>query len=400
MLNTQREELRDFQEHGPIGKLRLIVKYIRHSPQRRKEFLDIAGSTPRLDGKELMVIECNTTRWNSTYIMIQRAVKVRDRLEAYYAKALLKRDLPFAKENILTSDDWVILTWVLEALQPMHNLTLQLEQKNVSGTHGSLSDVIPTLEYLLGKMEDARDRRFGRVAHDEDGEPDHLPDEEEHIGTAANNAWEKLNTYYQKTDDSFAYVAALVMNPNLKFHYIEHLWKHKQSWISTSKKNLTSAYAAWVEHEAKLWIKTTSASSSVASSSPPVGSSERTTTGFLNYTSWKPAAKTINHRSQQAAELTSYLSNNTRQLFEKGRDQSGNSILETPIEWWFAHKEVYPTLSHFALTILSIPGMSAEVERVFSSSALLITDRRSNLKEDVIEASECLRSWHLNNVIR
>ena len=46
-----------------------------------------------------------------------------------------------------------------------------------------------------------------------------------------------------------------------------------------------------------------------------------------------------------------------------------------------------------AFDMLSIPAMSAECERVFSSAKLLITDRRGRLKEDIIEASECLKSW-------
>ena len=40
--------------------------------------------------------------------------------------------------------------------------------------------------------------------------------------------------------------------------------------------------------------------------------------------------------------------------------------------------------------------MSSEIERVFSSSALLLTDRRNRLKEDIIEASECMKSWGTN----
>ena len=37
--------------------------------------------------------------------------------------------------------------------------------------------------------------------------------------------------------------------------------------------------------------------------------------------------------------------------------------------------------------------MSAECEQVFSSAKLLITDRRDRLKEDIIKASEVLKSW-------
>lgn len=46
-----------------------------------------------------------------------------------------------------------------------------------------------------------------------------------------------------------------------------------------------------------------------------------------------------------------------------------------------------------ALDLLAIPAMSSEVERVFSSTGLMITDRRNRLKEDIIEAVECMKSW-------
>ena len=46
-----------------------------------------------------------------------------------------------------------------------------------------------------------------------------------------------------------------------------------------------------------------------------------------------------------------------------------------------------------ALNLFSIPMMSAECERVFSSTKILITERRNGLKEDIIEAYTLLRYW-------
>jgi hypothetical protein len=37
--------------------------------------------------------------------------------------------------------------------------------------------------------------------------------------------------------------------------------------------------------------------------------------------------------------------------------------------------------------------MSAECERVFSSTKKLITPERNRLHEQIIEASECLKNW-------
>jgi hypothetical protein len=46
-----------------------------------------------------------------------------------------------------------------------------------------------------------------------------------------------------------------------------------------------------------------------------------------------------------------------------------------------------------ALDILSIPAMSASVERLFSSSNITVSDRRNRLKADTIEMIESLKSW-------
>ncbi len=61
------------------------------------------------------------------------------------------------------------------------------------------------------------------------------------------------------------------------------------------------------------------------------------------------------------------------------------------IKWWLAQEAVWPSLTKIAFDMLTIPVMSAEYERVFSSLKLMITDRRNAFKEAVIEANECLR---------
>ena len=70
--------------------------------------------------------------------------------------------------------------------------------------------------------------------------------------------------------------------------------------------------------------------------------------------------------------------------------------VHNPREWWTHNRADYPQLSVMALDILAIPAMSSEIEKVFSSSGLLLTDRRNHLKEDIIEGSECMKSWSAN----
>jgi hAT family C-terminal dimerisation region len=58
-----------------------------------------------------------------------------------------------------------------------------------------------------------------------------------------------------------------------------------------------------------------------------------------------------------------------------------------------------PSVQQHAFDLLSIPAMSAEVERVFSSAKLLITPQRNSLSQERIEYLELLRYWWRNNLI-
>jgi hAT family C-terminal dimerisation region len=52
-----------------------------------------------------------------------------------------------------------------------------------------------------------------------------------------------------------------------------------------------------------------------------------------------------------------------------------------------------PDLALFTLDMLTIPMMSVECEKVFSSAKHLITDSRNRLNLEIIEANECLKHW-------
>jgi hypothetical protein len=63
-----------------------------------------------------------------------------------------------------------------------------------------------------------------------------------------------------------------------------------------------------------------------------------------------------------------------------------------PLYWWGEYARLYPRLAQMAGDLLCIPGMSAEVERLFSSAKLMLVDTRASLQEDIIEGGKCIRS--------
>ena len=62
------------------------------------------------------------------------------------------------------------------------------------------------LDFILGKFEDGK-AKF----------KDHLL-----LSKMFNSGWSKLNKYYQLTEETPVYVAALVLNPRFKWQYINN----------------------------------------------------------------------------------------------------------------------------------------------------------------------------------
>ena len=71
----------------------------------------------------------------------------------------------------------------------------------------------------------------------------------------------------------------------------------------------------------------------------------------------------------------------------------------TPLQWWRERGEqLYPTLAVMAYDLFAMPAMSSECERAFSMAKQLISEQRYNLKTDIIEADQCIKSWLKNGI--
>lgn len=59
----------------------------------------------------------------------------------------------------------------------------------------------------------------------------------------------------------------------------------------------------------------------------------------------------------------------------------------------------YPRLSIMATDYLSIPAMTAETERLFSSCGRMTTPLRNHIDGVTIMMAQCLRSWEKEGII-
>ncbi len=68
------------------------------------------------------------------------------------------------------------------------------------------------------------------------------------------------------------------------------------------------------------------------------------------------------------------------------------SIDDNPLTFWYKHRFAYPILSRFMRSIYSVPATTANVERQFSASAMMISSRRTRLNPEQVNNAMFLRS--------
>ena len=436
-LEEEQVERDLWRKRGPVGKLHNVVQYIRDSPQRREEFEDIVrgelqrqkdrlaetalpDEDPEFVSREpLAVIQDNETRWNSVFCMIQRAFLLKDPLDLYVKRALEKpaRDSPLPEEDELSAQDWSTLAATQDILQPFFDLTLRLQGRARHCTHGSLSEALPALEFLLGKLEAKRSeygnqptlqsatttaqesaKKTGRKGKraGQSRKPNDQPEilDSDVIAGCIDSCWAKLRKYYRFMQQSPVYAAAVVLNPEHKWKFFSKNWRQHSDWIEEAEENVMDLWESMYKgHDDSAGVDAQAAGLDTGLFRP-ARQDNREPSEFDQWFSRKRYSRGCTTASRQD-EYLDYLE---RDFLNETPESFQSSSLPRAVDlcaFWANLESQYPSLAGMAFDMLSIPAMSAECERVFSSSKLLLDDRRNRMKEDMIKASECLRAWVL-----
>ena len=88
-------------------------------------------------------------------------------------------------------------------------------------------------------------------------------------------------------------------------------------------------------------------------------------------------------KKQTTNELERYL---TEELFHQKKDFD-------ILGWWEMHGSKYPVLSRIARDVLAIQASTVASESSFSAGGRVISDHRSRLKSEMVEALICLQDW-------
>jgi hypothetical protein len=150
--------------------------------------------------------------------------------------------------------------------------------------------------------------------------------------------------YYKLSDESPAYAAALILHPSRRKAYIQKNWP--RSW---HKKIFNNVKKLWEDKYKGL---------------PTIDPTPSLVP--------KPQLDEYNLLAQEL-DVVGIVSSIDE--YEAYTSQTPIPIDCSPLTWWLrdGQRERYPRLSKMAIDILSIPAMSADPERVFSSARRTIS---------------------------
>ena len=323
------DELAKWRRYGPLGKLHNIIVWIMASPQRRHRFGAMSNG--------LLPIRDNSTRWNSWYEMLDRAMK---KLKIPLQRICAEES--GLAQDILSPDDWQTLSNIRDFLQAFYDTT-----KATEGRKATLDRVLPSLDFMVSRIEEAADTY----------------ENDEFMRRSLHAAYTKILLYWNKQERSPVYIAAIVLDPTLKWSYFDE-WEPE--WRPNMKRQMREFWETY---------KPSTVTSMAREQANPTTST--TTNEFLL---WMKRRKAI---VNMADELDQYLSEPLLLRNDK-----------TALDWWMASEQQsrFPYLSTMAIDIFSCPAMSSEPERVFSGAKHTLMDRW-RMSIQVLELSECLKSW-------
>ena len=389
----QKRALGALQGRSPVKKLHNLVRFVRVSSQRRELFEAIArhdvpnleellGDTDdAVDHPELMLVQNNDTRWNSTYLMIERAIKLRPNIEMYLSYLDASRMDSISASDRLSASDWALLCEIQAILKQFYDQTKRTEGRAVEAHHGSLWEVLASMEYLRSYLE-TKVQEY-TVFKDTIGDLDQ--DNRIFLAAAVNLAWAKLEAYYNKLRSSPLYAGAFILHPALNYARLSELWSDasQQAWLDEADHDLRAHFDAFYPTEPAA-ESTLSAGRNTAN----IDSGREENSSFEDFI----ISDSYDAQEPAEDELTRYY----REPRLTKHNTPDRAYLWNPLQWWrhrMAGVHGYKRLGRFALDVHAIPATSCEPERTFSQAKLIQTTQRQRISDEALEHLICLKSW-------
>lgn len=323
----------------PIKKLRTFISIVRNSPKQMdklKEYFRIENIPFKAPLPDII------TRWNYTYLMIERAIEIKSLLNH------LVTNLSILTNNWPTSEEWSTLNDLLDLLAPFA-LTTKVISASSYPTIGEVK------WYFLGiknHLERSRDSNYS------------LQSQVDEMKRVFDNYFDQINQSLHVP----AFFDPRYKNSAYGRMSRENILQPIRIAMDNYKDSTTPIVEEDTVQDLRHQLKNLSTS--------------ETRNYFRNLFMPDQNPQSI------ANELDTYF------------DINSPNFEVIPLEWWKVHSSEYPILSQMAKDYLTIMSTSVPCEQLFSIAGKQITQTRNRLHPDTTQACLCLKSWLEQEIIK
>ncbi|CAB4397004.1 unnamed protein product [Rhizophagus irregularis] len=234
--------------------------------------------------------------------MLERAIKLQEPLNDIIG---LERDL---NEFLILEDEWNILRELCHIFKMFYDASLYMSNSQFVTLSSSIPIYNSLLEHLKKLLDENNKKYYCKSLE---------------VRLAITKGYEKLKTYYSKTDDSHTYAIAIIIDPQFKLSYYQKQ-KWEQHYIDATKQIFTDTFKNNYQDNIDI-----------------INESENTINNdndfFFNIFG-------SNGNNNDYNEIEAYL------------QQPAASIKTNPLQWWKTNEPIYLRLANMARDYLAIPG--------------------------------------------
>lgn len=348
-----------------IEPLRIAIKAIRYSPLKLDRLETFCGQEdpPLKFVKPILDVK---TRWNSTFDMLERTIRLKSPLIRIFNEIAMEPrksgEDPFP---IFTHSDWETYRLISDLLRPFKEVTVEIS----GDSYPTFSTSLPLYNYLMDHLTSkgkVYDSYLSNIDEKKQGY-EQLPSQElcDDLRSAASLANEKLTGYYDVQSDLA--ICATILDPRLNISYYELPEQTK----AQNLRQMESAKMEVLHYYNEMGYKPKIPLVPVAEAIP-------TKSHFSLSRIYKKPKIVFDAVSCQVEQYCCMdpISENTN-----------------PLQWWKSNSDALPNLSEMARDVLAIPGSAVPSERTNSEAREMLPYTRNRLSPEVIEATLVSKSF-------
>jgi hypothetical protein len=317
--------------NGILAKCRSIVTHFKHSSQ---SYAKLSNIQKLHNFKQHKLIQEVSTRWNSTYYMIERLYEQKSALSLFCSE---NPDLGVAE---LTNQEWRVLDSLINILEPLEAATRILS----GDLYCNISLIIPLITGLIVQL---KCRKSTEAA----------------VNKFRDRLVDSLKSRFAYAEQNSLITIATILDPRVKDTcFFDE---------SNKRKAIKCVLDVLNENSKETTVQLSTSSITIEQFRPPP--SKRPCFSLTDFILEQQLIDEQTENAEVAKELDNYLK---QPICLKKDDKDPVDVLE----WWERNKFCFPNLYRLTAKYLSIPSTSCPCERIFSKAGQIISKKRSRLK--------------------